>query len=303
MIVKKNVLAVADIAARESTRYAISGARFRRVGGRCQADATDGRMLLRVEWSDEYDRQETPTPDSLDATDVTDAVDGFETILTVDHIKRIGKAIPKRASMKEQFKRAILPEGSANGRAPFHIADGSTIVDSETIDGSFPNTDDIIPALDTGAGLTHSAAGASVSIGVNPEYLERMCKAMRTAATDEESKGIRLTIPVDPRRPMLLTSRSASAGTEATGVIMPVNLDGKQRSYNDPPTYYETLRNCAALVKRIAGALADDRVKFEPVTLGDKTAIGAHAQCRELSDLCTEALEALEPTTDNGSTD
>lgn len=290
MIVTKNVLAVADVVASENTRYAINGARFRRVGDVCQADATDGRMLLRVQWCDDSDRKETPTPESLEFSDVTTGVDGFETIVSADHIKRIGKAIPKRKT-HPQLQRAILPEKDVNGRAPFHIADGSAIVDGPTIEGSFPNVDDVIPALDTGAGLTESLAGASVTIGVNPGLLARMCKALQTAATDEESKGVRLTIPVDPNRPMMLTARRTD-GTTATGVIMPVQTG------DDPSKQYDTLRDCTALVKRIAGALVSSKIGFEPIDADDSA---ARAQCRELSDLCADALEALEPTTDDES--
>jgi len=289
MIVGKHVFSVADIAARENTRYAINGVRFRRAGDVCQADATDGRVLMRVEWSDEYDRQETPAPQGLELSDVAGSVDGFETIIGVDQCKRVAKAIPKRAAMKDQFKRAILPESAVNGRAPFHIADGSGIVDDQTLDGAFPNIDGVIPAFDTSPGLTESADGAAVTIGVNPSLLARLCKALESAACDVDTPGIRLTVPVDPGRPMLL-SAGRIGGTTATGVIMPVRIGG------EPSARYSAMKTAAIVVSEIARALASGDVQLAPKNPDDTH---ARTYCRELADMATESAAALNPSDDS----
>lgn len=215
MLIPREVFAVSKCAARESTRYAINGVCVERESdGKCRASTTDGRMLVSVSWDDAETRDKFP-----DVGSSATPVDGFTSIVDREHWNRAARDITTRIS--EPIRRhSLLDETTANGRADFRTPSDRKSepnqAEAETIEGHFPKWRDVVPDYDIGVN--------AIEIGFNPDLLSTLLRAISDAATDAESKGVRLIIPKNPKQPMLIKAHN-SEGREAVGVIMPVNLD------------------------------------------------------------------------------
>lgn len=209
---------VGKIAAKEGTRYAINGVLLQRKGDACIAAATDGQMLLRLRWQDE-DRSEYPSTDGLSVEPKTD----FATLIPARDLADMAKLSPRRPS-KPIEGRIVLDEQASNGTAVFGVSDSANTQTHRVnpVDGHFPYYQDVIPRYRVG----HDA----VEIGVTPELLSRLLMAMSKSATSCDNKGVRMTVPIHPAKPILLESRDKEEGVEGTGVIMPISVGGDRGS-------------------------------------------------------------------------
>ena len=219
MIIPSQVFKVSSLAAKENkSRYSydlglIGGVNVERKDGRCVATTTDGRCLITASWDDTEPAKAYP--------DATPAVADFHAIIGTKAWETAGKSIPKLASFPDKHKYCDLDEAGANGTVKMTTLTSIQGVkgrikqefEEPTLEGRFPRYEDVIP--NATIGRDH------VAIGVNPKLLAETLKAVEAVACDEESRGVRLIIPINPNRAMMI---DASANdVDATAVLMPIN--------------------------------------------------------------------------------
>ncbi len=265
MLIPRQVFNVSKLAARESTRYAINGVNVERVDGQCVATTTDGRRLISVKWSDEDIRAEFP-PDVGDVA----PLDDFQTIVSRSQWDEAGKLIPKR-TLKPVLGNCLLDENSANGEVTLAATDldRTRSVKGASVEGNFPKYRDIIPDYDIGRN--------AVAIGVNPRFLAEVARAVEDTATDDSP--VRLTIPVDPGRPMVIDAQVN--GVEATAVLMPCKHPDIDR---DTETPVSQAWNLVALLDQYIRCGAHDILRQ------------GNAQQREFTDTLVATLKRLGET-------
>ena len=267
MLIPKEVFNVSKCAARESSRYALNGVRVERgEGGVCRAITTDGRRLMVAEWSDEHLQLEYPP---VTGAEPGNFGPGDGVIISAKQWDEAGKAIPKNgiARAKPILNNCHLDEGAvlahkvtdADGDRPCPIRLTSTDLDHEraikghAVEGHFPKWQDFMPNYRVGEN--------AVEIGVNPAYLAEVCKVVEATATDEDSRGVRLVIPTDPKRPMLVQGRAVGTGVEGKAVIMPVNLNANSHpdGYDDEAAEWSVLRKAPEML-RVLTAVFDSSI-------------------------------------------
>lgn len=214
MLIPKSAFSVVTAVASEDTRYAISSVQVERApDGRAVAVATDGRRLHAMEWDDVETRAEFP-----DVGLESEAVEGFAAIIPPAEWKAAGKSIPKgRKCFKPILGHAQLEEPGANGVVKFATTDGQATSRAEvpTVEGKFPKWRDVVPAYKVGTD--------AIEIGVNAHFLADAAMFAESVC-NPESRGVRLTIPTNPAKPMTLTATHPETGAVATAVVMPVTL-------------------------------------------------------------------------------
>lgn len=222
MLIPAQVKNVAKAAASESTRYAINGIFVERTDGKCSATTTDGRVLLNVRWDDEAARKEFPN--TGDGLSVSPNGGDFKAIMGVEHWTKAFKDAPRLQSARDWLKYVVVDEHSANGTITLatHNGDADPACGvhrfaEPSIERNFPAYRDIIPQY---------TDDNSTTIGMNPKLLANLLTAIAACATSVESKGVRLIVPHDPGKPMRIEADGLE-GVQATGVIMPVNLNTK----------------------------------------------------------------------------
>ena len=114
MKVPKQILnAMTNIALAHGAVHAMGGIHFTRQGGKCCAEVTDGRMLLRVQWQDGSKKK-----------------NDFETTISADSVKRSQNGVDLSVELCE---------------TDIAIVDNQAI---ETVNGNFRKLDDVIPNYD-----------------------------------------------------------------------------------------------------------------------------------------------------------
>lgn len=270
MLIPRQVFAVSKLVSREPTRYAIDGVEVRRVDGQCVATALDGRRLISVKWSDEDIRSEFP-PDVGDVA----PLDDFQAIVSRSQWDEAGKLIPKR-TRRPVLGNCLLDENSANGTVTMTATDldQSRSVSGKSREGNFPKCQDVIPDYDVGRN--------AVAIGVNPRFLAEVARVVEDTAVGDATDGVRLIIPTDPRRPMVIDSEAN--GVQATAVLMPVKHPGVDKSDDTPIRMALTM---VTLLKNIILSGGYALLRKGHADYGDL------AEQRECADSIVETLEHL----------
>ncbi len=221
MLIPKRVFKVSKLASRDATRYAINGVLVRRTeNGRCAAVTTDGRRLIKATWGDACLRAEFPSV----GLGSVEPVEDFEAIVSTKQWDEAEKTIPRNGNKPILF-HCLLDETTANGKIQMGTTDLDTRrrLGGDSIEGTFPKYEDVIPKYTVG--------DDAVEIGVNPSFMAEICKVVEAVATDVESKGVRLVVPTDPGKPIVVDGRTVE-GVEATAVLMPVSL-GEREKHSD----------------------------------------------------------------------
>jgi hypothetical protein len=158
----------------------------------------------------------------------------LKSIIQREDIDRIAKATDK-GKLRPVLGHFTVSEPNANGTIRLGCTDlrTSTTFCANTIDGTFPPYEDVIPdypiigQAKSGRKSRKFTLGnkcAAVRIGVNPKFLAECAAAVAAIGSTEESKGVELIVPTSPNRPMLIRA-SRYDGSKATAVLMPVNLE------------------------------------------------------------------------------
>jgi hypothetical protein len=182
----------------ESCRYALGGVRIGRAGGKCFAEATDGRRLGLVEWEDK-------------GPDVDAILEG----------KELGKAL-RQAGCKPPFHM----DDSVNGVAKVNGAE------VRTVEGRWPKTEELFAADRVGSQtasftaqqLRDLARRTAVKIGettvlLSVQYLEDLADAM-----DAADAGF-ATFKASDERSQVLAECESVSGANLTAVLMPMAAD------------------------------------------------------------------------------
>jgi len=221
MLIPKQVFPIITVASRESTRYSIAGVQIRRKpGGQCEATATDGRRILTVQWDDTkaqtcYPKKSGNTPPAK-THDVT---------IPGETWRKAGRKVPDYAdgTLNYCVLDETTPDDTIHMLATDHHATHE--IEGKPEEKHFPTWEDAIPAYTIGKD--------AVEIGVNPALLGELLTTIARITTSEELKGIRLIVPNNPNKPILITARNDHSGIEATGVMMPIKL--RDREGNERP--------------------------------------------------------------------
>jgi hypothetical protein len=216
MYIPYKLLAVAEVAAVEASRYALNGVCVERDAvGKPIMIATNGHSLLSARWV------ETEPNPSLFAV-AQETVEGFTTIIPEDHALRMMKFVNKKAANSEPDCGVVVLDEVASGeKIVLETADGalSGRMESTPLKLPFPAWRDVVPRYKP---LPKNKDLHGVRIAVNPLLLADLLNAIDKAASS--SRGVILTVPTEPNRPILL-ERIGEDGEQLLGVLMPMNDD------------------------------------------------------------------------------
>ncbi|MEK7384036.1 MAG: hypothetical protein AAB262_12230, partial [Elusimicrobiota bacterium] len=180
---------------------------------RCAATATDGRMLLHAEWDEADPRDYPPLRAGLDGSPVV----GFRQIVGVKGwVESLRECKAHRA--KPILGNVLLDENGPGSRMGSTNLDREAVREHTPLVGSFAPYRDGIPAYRVG----HDA----VEITLNPSLLASLLDAMADCLGEGlggPNPSVRLTVPVDWRKPLRIDAENGAAGRTLTGVIMPIH--------------------------------------------------------------------------------
>ncbi len=182
------VFSLCEVAARESTRFAIASIHFSVRDGVARAAATDGRRLVEFSWAD-----------------LGENVDGLPTTLPL--------AACKAARSWNKPVKLKLVEGRARVTAGDKIKQ-SVSAESE---GPFPKYDDIIPEYSDDEART---------IAVDPTLLIGLLETLKALNEWSGCAGLaacEMTFPNDPTKPVVIRGKSDVGSVVA--VQMQTNRD------------------------------------------------------------------------------
>lgn len=216
MYIPYKLLAVAEVAATEASRYAINGVCVERDAvGKPVMIATNGHSLLSARWA-----ETAPNP-SLFAVE-QETVAGFTTIIPRDHCLRMMKFVSKKAANDEpDCGIVVLDEVQSGEKVLLETADGalSGRMESTPFKLQFPPWREIVPRYKP---LPKSEDLYGVRIAVNPQLLADLLSAIDKSASSY--RGVILTVPTQPNRAILL-ERIGEDGEQLLGILMPMNDD------------------------------------------------------------------------------
>ena len=191
---------------------------FKRIGNaKCQAAATDGRILVSVDFDETRDMVIPGI--GADEKKVKD----FSTIIGGDQCRMLAAvASPSKLRAKKTPETALvkIDEASANGVVSVSASNidvqATTVVSA--IEGRFPKTSDVIPHYEI---IDKPDSGIrAVSIPLNGEYLRKLAEAVTKCAAADNNK-VTLIVPVASDQPILLSSESE--GVKVVGALMPLS--------------------------------------------------------------------------------
>lgn len=207
MQIDKRILgALVQFAATERSRYALHGVRFDRTrSGEARVVATDGKRLAVVK-PVEVKRYVAEGGDTL----------GSPVIVERDAVE-VGAKLGGRLRWKDADKRVVCvrEDTNPNGSVTFVTPDGDAALKAETVEGNFPDFDQVIPE--------RNAEGATV-IGLDARYLRDLCDLVLAHPWGDDNPIIRFTIqgPGDAVRADVKVE--GPGGAETVAVIMPAML-------------------------------------------------------------------------------
>lgn len=198
MFISTKLKYLTKCAARESTRYAIASVCLsREKDGKCRAQATDGCRLIDVHWTDINKGERTPPP--------------FQVLVPL----RLWELALREDIALDNKPHVGFDETAAIAAKPRLIFDcGEYVISGKPCEGTFPNTDGMIPKYKADEGMT---------IGVDPRLWAEM-ESVFGALEDGDRRKPACQF-VAPNRPMVMSVEHE--GMTVIGAIMPVNLQAK----------------------------------------------------------------------------
>lgn len=200
MLIPKRVFPIVALAAKESSGCAIDGVRVERTDdGECRALTTDGRRVAIAKWSDVAESA------SFDPGDgVVIAAKQWE---EADRV--VASANSCHLDEVEVAKSKIIRMAMTCDKQVHSI---SRPVD----DTGFPSIDNVVPDYTVGKN--------AVEIGVDARLLAECCKVIAEVATGAGHKGVRLVVPMDATKPLVLESRNSHGKVSCKIVLMPYDI-------------------------------------------------------------------------------
>lgn len=186
----------------ESIRYALGGIELSSTAIHTTAVATDGRRLAVVQWRTDRDR--------------SDVDNGTKpTIVDAKTIKAIGKKRPciTARGKNPQSDRACIV--ASDNRLT--VEAGPTTTETKPLLGRYPKWRDVLPIQD------HTV------IAIDVGFLEQACALLRKTIFDATDERLAYLCVKDSKSPVFLTAENAEREQTAEIVIMPMNMDDKQK--------------------------------------------------------------------------
>lgn len=221
MLIPKQVAAISQVAADENTtRYAINHVHVVRVSDEeCRAEATDGRVAMRVTWNDKDAREHYPKQwNSLDDL----PKDGAERLIPKamwDAAMRSVQHDRRRPSLNNLF---VLERGETVLLRTVDLNAGDTVTHEADADddAKFPKIEEVI--------LEYNQGGVedAIEIGVNPQSVGETLLTMAKILGDKPR--VRLLIPKDGEHPIFIESLDSGNFPYPVSVVacvMPCSLE------------------------------------------------------------------------------
>src|SRR4051812_14710027 len=190
--------ALAALADRESTRYALGGIKLeRQADGSPVAIVTDGRKMIAYTWVEPAAHPLKPEDETINPE--------FSALVSAEALATVTKWKLDRVALrhKPDLAYVYIPESAtaeaftiqaADFQQTYKVANGAAL-------GRFPRWRDVYD-------MTYvdpcAADRDSVAITLDPHYIGQVCAALGKLATSDNSRGVTLTIPRDPSRPALI---------------------------------------------------------------------------------------------------
>lgn len=222
MLIPKEILALGKIAAKNSSRYAMTSIRIERHNGTPRALATDGHRAFIFTW-DEPDVADFPPIDGMRRESVSD----YAANIPFDALASAAKGISKRC-FKPALSHMLLDESDRNAvRLAATTLERVTRAEASADEANFPPLDDVVPQPQQDKTLFdpavhHDVPFTHVRIAVNAKLMAEMLIAMVGAAGEQADYPVTLTVPILFNRPIRLDAQTYER--KAVGVVMPVNL-------------------------------------------------------------------------------
>jgi hypothetical protein len=196
----------------EASRYALGGVQIRRIGDKCQAEATDGRRLARVTWTDPDDNPNNCPP-----------VPEFCTLLDAKELRSACRAVSKFVTKKEargsiQSHPFGLNE-DVNGKATIHSPFNETNQSVAVIEGRWPRTDDVVHT---------EPREKEVRATLNPKFLRDLADTVVAMGCE----GV--TVRVVNEREAVAFECVNDSGVRMDAVVMPIAADAPKPKAKKP---------------------------------------------------------------------
>jgi hypothetical protein len=228
MLIHKDSFKVFAVASKEASRPQLNGVHVS-LDGTCEA--TNGHCLVRVH-NVTASAEDFPVP-SKGWTPPEVPAEGF--IVPTEDAKACAALPPKKQRLPFLAENVLLE--SLNGRARFVATDLDRwpAVDVRPVEGTWPNTDAVIPKADE----------ARFSIAVNPYVLAR---TLTTLADALGMKGERYPAVVirfyTPLSALRLDATAGSNGGQGTALVMPIRHPSKDKDQGGTPQYRAEWSRC-----------------------------------------------------------
>jgi hypothetical protein len=229
MLIPRQIACLGKIAAKDSTRYAMSAIRIERHRGQPRAMATDGRRAVIFSWL-EPDASGFPPIAGLSSRPVPDYAANIPPKALAD----AGRGIAR--TTRPILEHLLLDESSPElVRLATTTLDNITRSEAHAEEGDFPPVEDVLPnPAREGALYDHKRHGelpcSHIRIGVNAKLLAQTLEVLAQLAADDSNNTVVLTIPVSGTSPLRLDARSPER--QAVAAVMPVSVD--YAAYDQP---------------------------------------------------------------------
>jgi len=198
-------------------RYAFHAVHVKRENKRAIAETSNSKILLRVSWDD------------ADA----DTENEFDVLLDTNSVRSASTAAGNPTAKAPSIGTFDLAEKNVDGRVDCSITTklGNVATQLATIDGLYPDTAEIIPDHNYEDSISSKLKSLEsllindadyTCVCLDPTLLATLCTAIAKIGTSEESRGVDIFLPLDPKNPVLIRNRDADR-PRCEGVIMPLD--------------------------------------------------------------------------------
>lgn len=215
-----NLAALADLTAKESSRYAMTGVHLRLHGDNTyRAMATDSKFAAIVAGPCD-DADQFPAIPALAAAP-NGATEGLIPAATW---RAALKAAPKKAHYKPVLRNVAVVLGTVEATFASTDLEATNVVPTRLVEGRFPPLPDIMPV----------PAAAKATIAVDPARLATLLKTAAAFCPPADSAGgPRVTLELYPKK-CLVAVRATNGGQRFDGLLMGLS-DGKPVKANGTP--------------------------------------------------------------------
>lgn len=204
---------LAKACATEAARFAITGVRLELSSHHYLADATDGRILIRIRGPRGECSDYPPHPA------VENAANGATTaIIPAKEWEKAFRQVPPRAFKPILENVAVVLSDKESTLATTNLETASAVV-CRNVEGRYPRVEDVLPRKQP-----------RFTISVDPLYLAKVCTILASLA-DPDKRGVTLEF-YDDCSPIAMRVPMPRADHEAVGILMPLVSDTEAKGFD-----------------------------------------------------------------------